>query len=75
MSYSYLRLLYETIQSANPMIPVCALAIKKLYDAGDVTGAEQRRDAFEDAHGRDLADSLDTCVLFLRMYGDDFLPL
>jgi hypothetical protein len=72
MSYSYLALLYQTIQANNPMIPVCALAIKKLHDAGDTAGAEQRRDAFEDAHGAMLAVALDTCILFLRMYGDVF---
>jgi hypothetical protein len=73
MSYSYLLLLYQTIQAAHPFIPVAALGIVKRLKAGDVTGAEQRKAEFRANHGDVLADSLDTCILFLQMYGDDFL--
>jgi hypothetical protein len=51
----------------TPSAPV----IKKRYDASDVTGAEQRRDSFEDDYGCEMGNALETYVLFLRMYGDD----
>ena len=72
-SYSYLALLYLNIQASNPMIPVVALAIVKRYNAGEVAGADARRDAFEDNHGREMGNALDMCVVCLRMYGEDVL--
>jgi hypothetical protein len=66
-------LLYQTIAATNPFIPVAALGIVKRIKANDQAGADQRKADFRANHGDVLGDSLDTCILFLQMYGEDIL--
>ena len=70
MSITYLAEMYCRIKRANPMIPVIALGIVKMERAGNETGAIERRNQFEANYGSEMAQALDVCTLFLRMYGD-----
>lgn len=69
MSRTYLGEVYEIIRAENPLLPVVALGIFRLEKSGDETGSQQRRSQFASNYGDTELLKLDTCLLFLRMYG------